>query len=204
MTPTEPSPRRLVVVLARHRAVAPPGVDAGELADAALADSYEVAADLVGVDATIAGPARVAELLYPGARVLPGEADLTALSAGAAADGYQQVVFLPADAPDLPGLVVAKMFKALQRAAVCVAPERWGRGCLALGATVPLADWVVLPSDLDTDPRPGLQARAPRRSQVVTTPDWHRLRTEQAVAGLDPALEGWEQTRLLLADVLRR
>lgn len=190
--------RRLVVVLARHRAVSPAGPDPARFAWAALADSYEVAAELVDVDATIAGPAAAAELLYPGARLLPGEADLTRLCAIAGEAGYDQLVFLPGDAPDLPGLVVAKMFKALFRAAVCVSPERGGSGCLGLGAMLPLAPWVTLPADLDTDPRRALQSAAPRRSQVATTPDWHRLSTPEATARLDPALEGWEETRLVL------
>jgi hypothetical protein len=192
--------RRLVVVLARHVAVPPPGVDPERFAAATLADSYELAAELVDVDATIAGPAAATDLLYPGARLLPADADLTALAETAADAGYHELVFIPADAPDLPGLVIAKMFKALQRAAVCVAPERGGSGCLGLGVALPLADWVELPADLDTDPRPLLQARAPRRSKVATTPDWHRLRTAAAVSRLDPALEGWEETRLLLPE----
>jgi hypothetical protein len=194
--------RRLVVVLARHVAVAPAGVDPQRFAAATLADSYEVAADLVDVDATIAGPPTAGDLLYPGARLLPADADLTSLAAAAAEAGYDELVFLPADAPDLPGLVIAKLFKALQRAAVCVAPERGGAGCVGLGVALPQAEWVELPADLDTDPRPSLQTRAPRRTTVATTPDWHRLRTAGAVAQLDPALEGWEETRLLLADQL--
>jgi hypothetical protein len=195
--------RRLVVVLARHAAVAPPGVDQAGFATAALADSYEVAADLVDVQATIAGPAEVADLLYPGARLLSGDADLTMLCR-TAAEAYDEIVFLPGDAPDLPGLVVAKMFKALQRAAVCIAPERGGAGCLGIGVVLPTADWVELPLDLDVDPRPRLHALAPRRSKVATTPDWHRLRSADALARLDPALEGWDETRLLLGDRIRR
>ncbi|WP_344804772.1 hypothetical protein [Microlunatus ginsengisoli] len=208
--PTEPvagapepevtSRRRLVVVLARHVAAAPDRVDPAAFAAAALADSYEVAADLVDVDATIAGPASAAELLYPGARLLPADAPLAELVAVAAESGYAEVVFLPGDAPDLPGLVVAKLFKALNRAAVAVAPERGGTGCVALGVALPLAEWAELPADLDTDPRPSLYRAAPRRSKVASTPDWHRLRSaEDVLTRLDPALEGWEETRLLLS-----
>jgi hypothetical protein len=196
--------RRLAVVLARHRAVAPAGIDAGRFVAASLSDSYEVAAALVDVDATIAGPPEAADLLYPGARLLPADADLTSLAGSATDDGYDEVVFLPADAPDLPGLVIAKMFKALQQAAVCVAPERGGTGCVGVGVALPVADWVELPADLDSDPRPRLQSLAPRRSRVVTTPDWHRLRTSGAVTRLDPDLEGWEETRLLLSDRMPR
>ena len=205
-TPTEPAGltgpagrRRLAVVLARHAAVAPPGTGPDAFAAAALADSYEVAADLIGVDATIAGPASAAELLYPGVRLLPAEATLAELSTAALDQRYEEVVFLPGDAPDLPGLVIAKLFKALYRAAVAIAPQRGGTGCLAIGVRLPIADWLELPADLDTDPRRALQAAAPRRSQVAITPDWHRLRTAEDVrTRLDPALEGWDETRLLL------
>ncbi len=49
--PVEP-PRRLAVVLARYAAAgAPPGIDPRSFAAAALADTYEVVADLVGVRA---------------------------------------------------------------------------------------------------------------------------------------------------------
>jgi hypothetical protein len=190
--------RRLVIVVARHAAVAPGGVDPDRFARAALADTYEVAAGLVEVEATIAGAASCSELLYPGSTLLPPDADLAELAAAATAAGYDEVVQLPADAPDLPGLVVAKVFKALQRAAVCVAPERTGRGCVAVGLALPVADWVTLPADLDTDPTPMLRAAAPRRSWVGTAPDWYRLRRPDDVRRLDPALEGWDETRLLL------
>jgi hypothetical protein len=187
------------VVLARHHATAPPGTDEEAFAAAALSDSYEVAADLVDVDATIAGPASAAELLYPGVRLLPADASLIELSSAVFDQGYDEVVFLPGDAPDLPGLVIAKLFKALYRSDVGIAPQRGGAGCLAIGVRLPVAGWIELPPDLDTDPRRALQVAAPRRSKVATTPDWHRLRTVEDVrTRLDPALEGWEETRLLL------
>ena len=40
---------------------------------------------------------------------------------------------------------------------------------------------------------------APSRSRVALAPDWHRLRTPADLRRLDPGLEGWEETRALLA-----
>ena len=83
---------------------------------------------------------------------------------------------------------------------VAVAPERDGPGCLALGFRLPVAGWLPLADlDLDLDPRSTLAATAPSAGLVVTTPDWHRLRGPAAVHRLDPALEGWEETRALLS-----
>jgi hypothetical protein len=199
---TEPAARRRVaVVLARHgaAAAAPPGVEPAALRRAALADTYEVVADLVDVRSGIAGDETVGELLWPGALQLP-DLDVIALARRLAPEADELVV-VPGDAPDLPALVLAKVFKVLHRTDVAVAPERGGPGCVALGLRLPLAPWLdaeVL--DLDVDPYERLLVRAPRRAACQRTPDWHRLRTPEAVGRLDPGLEGWEETRFLLAD----
>lgn len=193
-------PRRAVLVLARHRAAgaAPPGVDPQALADAALADTYEVVADLVGVASGIAGDGEgVRDLLWPGALHLP---DLPpAALARRLAGRVDELVLVPGDVPDLPGLVLAKVFKVLHRTDLVVAPERGGPGCVALGLRLPLAPWLeteVL--DLDEDPVERLRERAPSRPAYQRTPDWHRLRTADSLRRLDPRLEGWEETRALL------
>lgn len=192
--------RRLVLVLARYDAAsaAPPGVDPSAFARACLADTYEVAADLVDAASGLVGPEDVDELLWPGSTrfVERGLADLLDGCAVLA----DEVVLVPADAPDLPGLVLAKQLKVLHRTDVAVAPERGGPGCVALGFRLPVAPWVPLDRlDLDVDPRPLLAAAAPGPGLVETTPDWHRLRGPAAVHRLDPALEGWEETRALLS-----
>jgi hypothetical protein len=199
---TEPAARRRVaVVLARHgaAAAAPPGVEPAALRRAALADTYEVVADLVDVRSGIAGDETVGELLWPGALQLP-DLDVIALARRLAPEADELVV-VPGDAPDLPALVLAKVFKVLHRTDVAVAPERGGPGCVALGLRLPLAPWLdaeVL--DLDVDPYERLLVGAPRRAACQRTPDWHRLRTPEALGRLDPGLEGWEETRFLLAD----
>jgi hypothetical protein len=192
-------PRRVALVLSRHDAgpAAPDGVDPAELARAALADGYEVLADLVGVRSGIVGPPDVAELLWPGGLRLP-DSDLAGLAAALHGDADELVV-VAADAPDLPGLVLAKVFKVLHRSDAVVAPARGG-GCVALGVRLPLAPWLAgLVLDLDADLGSGLAAAAPRHDRVALAPAWHRLRTPADIARLDPGLEGWEETRAVLA-----
>lgn len=200
---TEPTaaPRRLAVVDAGYRAAgAPPGVAEAAFAAACLADSYELLADLSGVSSGIAGSGpEIEDLLWPGAVRLDGVGSLPELVAQVAGR-FDELVCVPADVPDLPGLVIAKVFKALQHADICVAPERGGGGgCAAVGVRVPLRSWISVALDLDSDPLTALQTLAPQRRRVAVGPDWHRMRTPTAIQRLDPGLEGWEMTRSLLS-----
>ena len=106
---------------------------------------------------------------------------------------------IPADAPDLPGLVLAKIFKVLHRVDLAIAPQRGGSGCVALGVALPLADWIEPELlDLDRQPHASWRPTGRRRARWSLAPDWHRLRTPADVHRLDPGLEGWEETRALL------
>jgi hypothetical protein len=192
--------RRAAVVLARYGAssAAPEGIDPASFAAASLLDCYEVVADLIGVKSGIAGPPSVADMLWPGALHLP-----TDITVGAMADQLggvaDELVVLPADLPDLPGLVLAKLFKVLHRTDIAIAPERAGAGCAAIGVSLPLAEWIPDDAfDLDHNPYPRLSTIAPRRSRWALAPTWHRLRTPADVSRLDPGLEGWDETRALL------
>lgn len=200
--PTVTEPRRLALVMSRYDAASgtPPGIDPSSFARACLADSYELLADLVGVRAGIAGDGpEIDQLLWPGDLRFDGAASPRALASHV--DGrFDQLVLVPADVPDLPGLVIAKVLQALQRADICVAPERGGgSGCAALGVRVPWAAWAEGDIDLNDNPSERLAALAPRRGALAVGPDWHRLRHPAAIQRLDPGLEGWEQTRALLA-----
>lgn len=189
--------RRLALVAARYGAEggAPLGISPDAFARACLADSYEVLADLVGVTSGIAGSAWAGELLWPGGLLLP-DLPVLELAAQVAAD-FDELVVVAADVPDLPGLVLAKMFKVLHRVDVTLAPDRGGPGCVAVGISLPGAAWLP---ELDLDgPRDAVTAAAPSRQRCVTSPDWHRLRTPESVHRLDPGLEGWEETRALLS-----
>jgi hypothetical protein len=174
-------------------------MDPETFAEACLLDSYEVVADLIDVRSGIAGPASVAELLWPGALHLPADITVSAI-ARQLSDEADELVVVPADVPDLPGLVLAKLFKVLHRTDIAVAPEQGGSGCVAIGISLPLADWIPQDAfDLDQNPFARLSAIAPRRSRCTLTPTWRRLRTPADVAQLDPNLEGWEETRALLS-----
>ena len=111
------------------------------------------------------------------------------------------MVVVAPDVPDLPGLILAKLFQALQRTEVCLAPERPDGdepvGCVAVGLRLPWPDW--LPDDLDLDtPAADVRAAAPERRAVQLGPAWHRLRRPASIDRLDPGLEGWDHTRALL------
>lgn len=207
--------RRLALVLAGTRAVPPPGIGAAAFAEACLADSYEVLADLEQVRAGIAfrdagaglddqdDPAAIAELLWPDDLAVPARrgglrAVADAVPHVAAGTGFSELLVVPADVPDLPGLVLAKVAKALHRADVCTAPEVGGDGLAAIGVRLPWPEWLSIDLDFDHDPHHELLELAPERNRVARVPGWHRLRYPAAVDRLDPRLEGWDQVRLLL------
>ncbi|HET9779256.1 MAG TPA: hypothetical protein VFP81_08230 [Propionibacteriaceae bacterium] len=201
MSTEQAARRRVAVVLARYDAsrAAPVGVDSSVFAAACLLDSYEVVADLIGVTSGIAGPASAAEMLWPGGLHLPDDITVPTM-AGQLSEVADELVVLPADLPDLPGLVLAKLFKVLHRTDIAIAPERGGDGCAAIGLSLPMADWIPGDAfDLDHNPFERLSAAAPRRSCCTLAPAWHRLRTPYDLRRLDPGLEGWEETRALLA-----
>ena len=199
---TEPAAqRRVAIVLARYDAsrAAPQGIEPDAFAAACLLDSYEVVADLNDIRSGIAGPESAAELLWPGALHFPIEMTVPAMADQLNGEADELVV-VPADVPDLPGLVLAKLFKVLHRTDIAIAPEHGGDGCVAIGVSLPIAEWIPDKAfDLDQNPFPWLSGIAPRRSRCTLTPTWHRLRTPADVHRLDAGLEGWEETRALLA-----
>ena len=189
-------PRRLAVVVARYHAGpgAPPGIEPTAFARACLADTYEVLADLQEVTAGIAGPSELAELLWPGDQLF-SEVSIRDLARRASVD-FDELVVVPADVPDLPGLVLAKMFKVLHRTDLVVAPERGGGGCAALGVRLPAVAWLP---ELDLDADPAALVAGAGAGRHARSPDWHRLRKPGSVDRLDPGLEGWDETRALLS-----
>ena len=178
-------------------------MDKEAFAWACLADCYEVVADLVGVRSGIAGPPEVAELLWPGAWHLPDGLGVPEL-ARSVTGRVDELVVMTADAPDLPGLVLAKMFQVLHRVDLVVAPQRNGGGCVAIGVALPLRDWLTDDLlDLERSPLARLPPeRAPGRGWALA-PTWHRLQRPHDLALLDPSLEGWEQTRALVTGSAR-
>ncbi len=190
-------------------AAAPPGIDPVAYSGALFEDVAEVLQGLAGVDSLVvcgAGEsAAVRDLVWPDVPVVE-VADPGVRAAAAVADerGYQLFAAVAIDAPDLPPLLLAKLFQALSRSAVAVAaaarPTGGEAGAVAVGMALPIPSWVPASVDLD---RPtvvaDLRAAAPDLTAIEVTPGWGRLRVPMDVSRLDPGLEGWEATRALLA-----
>jgi hypothetical protein len=181
----------------------PPGVDPAEFRLALLEDTYEVAAglDLV-TPALVAAPPispEIESITWPGTPIVPAEG-LGEAFARLHELGAEQAAIIAADAPDLPPLLIGKLFRALSHAPAAACPAE--DGLVALAAWLPLPDWLrtaLDTVDLDTpDAFERLRAAAPRPGLVQSGPGWHRLRWPADIARLDPGLEGWDNTRVLL------
>jgi len=198
---------RFVVVLASAApAQAPPGTDAGQYRLALLEDVYEVAAGLDLVTAALAAPAaflaEAESITWPGTPLIEATTPLETFTALTALGATEAVILAP-DAPDLPALLIGKLFRALGSAPAGVCPEASGNGLVALAAQFPLPAWLsetLADVTLDTpDALARLRAAAPFPGQVQKAPQWHRLRTRADISLLDPGLEGWDNTRALLS-----
>ncbi|MCG5216604.1 hypothetical protein [Streptosporangium sp. KLBMP 9127] len=193
----------LVTVESGH--AVPPGVDPDEFHTALAEDTYEIAAglDLVTPVLVTTVPG-MEKIIWPGTPVVPlpeltGEALVTAAFEGiaAAVPAAEQAVLISADAPDLPPLLIGKLFRELGRARISVCPSAGG-GAVAIAAHLPYPEWARSGMDaphIVAD----LRAAAPGRRMVATGPGWHRLREAGDLGLLDPGLEGWENTRSLLS-----
>jgi hypothetical protein len=182
----------------------PPGIAPDAFARALAEDVANLLADLPGLEPVVAAaPDRVADaedVVWPGTPVLETRLGRPAdVFATLAERGYDEAAVFVADAPDLPGLLVAKPFSALSTARVAAAPAEGG-GLVALAVRLPAPAW--LPVDVDLDEPYAverLKAAVPDPADLVLTPPWRRLRRREDLAGLDPDLEGWDATRMLLS-----
>ena len=155
------------------------------------------AAMAVGVE----DEAILTELGWPGLRsyVLPS-LDVATVLGAAAADGYEQAVALVADAPDLPGMIIAKLLRPLTTRPVSAAPVIGVvEGLIGVGANLPVPGWLPA-APLDVLTPQALRRLAPAITDVAPATGWHRLLGPADLARLDPRLEGWEATRALLRD----
>jgi hypothetical protein len=130
---------------------------------------------------------------------LPDGSTVGDLLAGVPGAGAVAVAVVVADAPDLPGLLLGKLFRAVSgrpEVAVCPADPS---GLVAVAAGLPLPGW-LLDSTAGLDDPDAMsalrQAAPPGRLAVV--PGWHRVRSQADTSRLDPGLEGWDATRLVL------
>jgi hypothetical protein len=189
---------RIAAVLVRQSMAqaAPPGVDPGDFLEAVAEDTYEIVAGLELVTPVlITSVPGLDTIVWPGTEVITIAEDeplrhiLTRLDA-------DQAAVVSADAPDMPPLLIGKLFRELGRAEITICPAENG-GAVAMACALPAPAWAD--PDLDAhDVVKELRAQAPGPRRVATTPGWHRLRTPQDVDRLDPGLEGWDNTRALV------
>jgi 2-phospho-L-lactate guanylyltransferase (CobY/MobA/RfbA family) len=189
---------RVVAVLARRRPELPAG-----LVDAMLEDVVEVVTDTELVDAAVAVPAGYDVADMPGIDVVGVSADPTIAEVLQAVETPRatQVAVVVGDVPDLPVLLIGKMFSAMagpRGAAVAACPAEGG-GLVAVAAMVPLSGWLRRASLRfdDDNAMDRLMAAAPL-IELSVGPGWHRIRTEADLEHLDPGLEGWNATRTYL------
>jgi glycosyltransferase A (GT-A) superfamily protein (DUF2064 family) len=192
---------RFAAVLAQGTGAAtPPGAEPAEFRLALLEDTYEVVAGLEFVTPVLAltEPDPDAEAVtWPGTPVVH-TSGLGPLFGALRELGADQAAVVAHDAPDLPPLLLGKLFRALGSGEVAVCPARGG-GLVAMAARLPAPEWLA-GIDLDTPDAPSrLRAAADAPGAVRSAPGWHRLRATEDLAYLDTGLEGWDNTRLLLA-----
>jgi hypothetical protein len=208
---TQPDPagqaldRRVVVLVVPAVGTwAPPGRSPEAWRLALAEDTYEVLASLDRVDVAVAvvggdesAVAEISALTWPGTAVYsvgPTRPVLDALSGVGTAAAAVAVSY---DAPDLPGLLIGKLFRALSSADLAVCPAEDGSQ-VAIGANLPVAPWVAAAAPTFDTSLWELEQLKPRRHAVAIGPGWHRLRSAGDIARLDPGLEGWDATRAVL------
>ncbi|MEV1247232.1 DUF2064 domain-containing protein [Nonomuraea sp. NPDC050022] len=189
---------RIAAVLVRQSMAqaAPEGMDPDEFLEAMAEDTYEMVAGLQLVTPVlVTSVPGLDAIVWPGTEVLTIDEDEPLKAIMSRFDGDQAVV-IGADAPDLPPLLVGKLFRELGRAQITLCPAEDG-GAVALACGLPMPEWADPDLD-DPDPVTTLRAQAPGRRMVATGPGWHRLRTPEDLTRLDPGLEGWDNLRALL------
>ncbi len=106
---------------------APPGVDPYGWRRALAEDILDVLALMTEVEPAVAIDAAdqdlLAEIGWPGLTAYPvAGLDVGTVLAAVAADGYEQAALVAADAPDLPGMMIAKLLRPLTSHPVAAAP----------------------------------------------------------------------------------
>jgi len=180
----------------------PPGTGLKQWRAALAEDVVYLLARLAQAEPAIAATADDLDLAHviawPGMPIyeVPTATVLPVLRA-AEKDGYNQAAVLAADAADVPGMILGKLLRPLSSKPVAVAPTGQESGLLALATNLPVPEWLT-DTDLDTATPMTVRRSAPQPSLVESTAEWRRLRGPYDLATLDPALEGWENTRAIL------
>jgi glycosyltransferase A (GT-A) superfamily protein (DUF2064 family) len=173
------------------------------LAAAMLEDVVDLVAEMSQVDgalvATAAAEPAARAAAWPTMPVLVvGGVDVGSALDALAGIGADEAALLCTDAPDLPALLVGKLFSALTTVEVAVCPGESGE-LVALASRLPVPSWLTaLDLSLDAvDALERLRAAAPRRGLQIGS-GWHRVGSADDADRLDPGLEGWEATRAWL------
>lgn len=177
------------------------GLDPGSLAAAMLEDVVDLLEGMQQVDAALVastdGAASARAAAWPGMPIVVADGGAFAALSALADHGAGAAAIVSADAPDLPPLLVGKLFSALTTMPAAVCPSDDG-SLVVLAAALPPPDWLA-DADLDApDALARLHATAPSRGLHVGS-GWHRVRSEADARRLDEGLEGWEATRTWLA-----
>jgi hypothetical protein len=196
--------RRVVVLVVPPTGTwAPPGRSPEAWRLALAEDTYEVLASLDRVEVAIAVPggtdaslAEISSLTWPNTPVFSVDPTSPILAAAESIGPAAAMVAVSHDAPDLPGLLIGKLFRALGSADLALCPSEDGTQ-VAIGLNIPPAGWLSSTLDFDIS-LAELDAVKPRRHAVAIGPGWHRLRSAGDLARLDPGLEGWDATRAIL------
>lgn len=196
-------PRRLVVAVLSPPRWTPPGIDPGAWRRALAEDIADLLVSMEQADPALAvlpaDRALADAVRWPTMPVyeLPSLA-VPAILAHAAGEGYEQAAVLAGDAPDVPGLVLAKLLRPLTTRPVAYARADGSTGLLGIAARLPAPGWLP-PAGLDELTGAQVFTAAPERRLVARSPGWHRLTGPALLARLDPALDGWDATRALLS-----
>jgi hypothetical protein len=193
---------RVVAVLVRPAADLPAG-----LGLAMLNDVVDLVADTPQVDPALvvaAGAERLADsVAWPGTPKITVSSDPTlaeVLTAIATHADAAVAVVVP-DVPDLPTLLLGKLFSALAgppHRSIAVCPAAAGGLVAAAVPTSGLPDWLDASLRLDDDEALRTLRDAAPPGALTVGPGWRRVRREADLASLDPGLEGWEATRAWL------
>ena len=190
--------RRVVAVQAP--ADAPPD----SLAAAMLEDVVDLVTEMQQVEGAVVAVSSAESVgravAWPGMPVLPvADSGVTAALDALVTNGADEGALVCADVPDLPALLIGKLFSALTSVEVAVCPSDRG-DLVALASRLPAPDWLAgMDLSLDAfDALDRLRVAAPRRGLQIGS-GWRRVRTTDDVVRLDPGLEGWEATRAWLA-----
>ena len=152
----------------------PPGVAPDAFARALAEDVADLLVGLPGLEPVVAAAAdRVADaedMVWPGTPVLETVlASPIEVFTALAARGYDEAALVAADAPDLPGLLVAKPFSRLTGATVAAVPAAGG-GLVVLAARLPAPGWLPAGLTLDTPDREWSACAPPLAGPPATSP----------------------------------